>query len=1267
MKQRLILFTALFLPFAVFPRLITVKKNIYWDKAKETVVEGRAELTYLFCNSCSNDPERFFLPVSEEIVDLSAGEYIKSVRFTGITSTPVNDFSFSQAMKGEISSQLKAEFYEATDRQKNKGFVLFTPLISKNGRIEKITAYTIEIETAKTSFSTARGKKSTTFKNSSVLSNGEFYKIGVNHDGIYKLSQKYLKQQGIDIDNIDPRSIRIYGNGGGMLPEANSDFRYDDLEENSIYVSGESDGSFDKEDYVLFYGQGPNKWSFQFGDTVFRHQKHEFSDTTYYFLTVGGATNAKRLSQKNVQGSSPVNVTEFDDRDFHEVDKVNLMKSGSQWFGEVFDIQNQYSFNFSFPNIVPSSKGFLRFNFATNSRKSSSYTIKVANKTYQLPATSTTGNYALPFAASDGGSTTFNASGNVVNVDVTYNKPTASSSSKGYLDFLEVNVRRRLIMTGLQMQFRDTRSVGNSFARFRLSGASNKTKVWDITDPLNPEEHVGSFASGTKTFVNTATELREYIAFNDYDSSYAWMGLVNNQNLHGEVSYNYVIISHPRFLSAAERLADLHRNNGLSVFVTTPQRVYNEFSSGSQDIVALRDFLRMMYWRGLGTSNELMYVLMMGDGSYDNKNRIGGNTNFVPTYESFESFNPPTSYVSDDFYCLMDTNEGVWNRNELMDISIGRFPVQTEDQANKVVDKVERYMDSRAMGDWRNRVCFVGDDEDGVTHMSQADTLALRVQLTDNNYNLEKIYLDAFKQVSTPGGQRYPDAFEGIKRQVEAGVLLMNYTGHGGEVGWAHERILTMDVINNWTNKWNMPLFMTATCEFSRWDDPQRAAGGEVVLTNPNGGGIGLLTTVRLVYSSANQQLAKAFYNNIFEPINGEMPRIGDVYKNVKNSVTQLNSRNFSLLGDPALRLAYPYFNIITDSINGRPASQMDTVRALGLVEVRGHLEDLNGNKLNNFNGTIYPTVFDKEYDVESLNNDGEGIFRFKLQDKKLFRGKASVENGSFKFQFIVPKDIAYNFDQGRISYYAENQVKDAKGHEENFVIGGTDPNAADDQTGPDIEIYMNDETFVYGGITDENPVLYAKIFDEHGINMAGTGIGHDITAILDGKTDEPIILNDYYSAVINSYQEGEVRYNFEELEPGPHKLTLKVWDVYNNSSEATLEFVVEEFKEIKIDRVLNYPNPFTTNTSFWFEHNQPNTVLDVKIQIFTISGKIVKSIDQVIETSGYNQTTRNPISWNGRDEYGDKLGRGVYIYKLQVRSRRNGTMAEKIEKLVIL
>ena len=1266
MSLRSILIIFAFLPLISFSRDITVKGELYWDVAHDDIIEGKVSLDYLICDQCLTSGQKAGLPQHSRSFDLSRNEVIRSVRFTSLKTEEVTGYEFkADELAGISLNEPEVEASNGFQRDRNRGLVSFVPLIRTNGTVLKIVSYEIIVEVEYRQ--RVSNKALQTFSQNSVLSQGYWFKLGVDHDGLFKISYKFLKDKGVDVNNIDPRNIGVFGNHGAMLPRANSDARPDDLMENAIYVSGESDGSFDKGDYILFYAQGTTKWTYDNANKVWHHQVNEYSDTSYYFLTTD--QGFKRINQVTSTNSPSSIVREFDDFSFHEVDQVNLLNSGDDWLGELFDVQTSFTFTFSFPNVVSSQAATLKASVVSACKQTSNWSVSVGGKSMGISVGGAPGGYANLYAIENTGEMTFNPTSDVLNVVVNYIKPSGLSSAKGWMDYLELNARRSLSITATQLEFRDQNSLNSGFVRYDVSNAKNATVVWEVTDPFNPVQHLGSLSAGKYSFVASTDLLRSFIAVNDYDSTYHWQGQVPNQNLHADRNYDYIIVSHPRFLAAAQRLQLLHQSKGLDVVVTTPQMIYNEFSSGAQDIVAIRDYARMMYNRYLTSGGKPpKYMLFMGDGSVDNKYRISGNTNYIPTFESDESYDSRFTYVSDDFYCMLDSGEGTWvNNNELMDISVGRMPVQTLDQANAAVTKIERYISSQSMQDWRNKVCFVGDDEDGNLHMRQSNTLATAVDTLAPVYDVEKIFIDAYKEYATPGGQRYPDALEAIKRQVQNGVLIMSYTGHGGEVGWAHERILTLNEINGWTNKYSMPLFLTATCEFSRWDDPGRTSAGELVFLNPDGGGIALMTTVRLVYASGNFAIASEFFQDIFKKNNGDWPRLGDVYMDVKNGYRSDNTRNFTLLGDPALQLDYPTYNVVTTEINGNPIGVIDTIGALGLVEVKGYVADNNNAKMTSFNGIIHPTVFDKRYEVTTLNNDGAGAFHFTVQNKRLFRGKASVTAGDFSFKFVVPKDIAYNFDRGKISYYAQNQLIDAHGFTKEFVVGGTDPNAADDKKGPEIQLFMNDYNFVYGGLTDENPLFIAKVYDEHGINMAGTGIGHNITVVLDGKTDNIINLNDYYSAAVNSYQEGEVRYPFENLAPGTHKLTFKVWDVYNNSTEEVLEFVVQQYKDITLNRVLNYPNPFTTNTSFWFEHNQPNTVLDVKVQIFTVSGKVVKTIDKVVQTAGYSQNRQDPISWDGLDEYGDKLARGVYIYKLQVRSRRNNTKAEKIEKLVIL
>jgi len=760
------------------------------------------------------------------------------------------------------------------------------------------------------------------------------------------------------------------------------------------------------------------------------------------------------------------------------------------------------------------------------------------------------------------------------------------------------------------------------------------------------------------------------------------VGKVDNQNLHGIASAEMVIVTYPGFLQEANRLADHHRNHdSLDVAVVTTDQIYNEFSSGAQDVSAIRDFMRMLYERNLSSGILPRYLLLFGDGSYDNKHRMIGNTNYVVTYQSDNSLDPTSTYISDDYFGFLDTSEGYWPENStaLLDIGIGRFPVKTLAEAKAVVNKTINYAlngnnnnlsecdaGNSGFGEWRNVVTFVADDEDSNTHFTQAQQLATKVDTTYKDYNIEKIYLDSYVQTSTVGGERYIGAEDALRNRVQRGTLLLTYIGHGGEVGLAHERVLSVETINNWTNFNRLGAFLTATCEFARVDDPARNSAGELVLLNPNGGGVVLFTTTRLAFSGSNFQLSKKFFEFAFEPLNGSMPAIGDIQRLTKNGYLDSNVRNFIMLGDPAIKLAYPRWNVVTTTINNHAANlPADTVIGLNKVSVSGEIQDDNGQLMTGFNGTLIASAYDKYATLYTLaNNPSSLVAPFKVRKNVLFKGKATITNGKFNYTFVLPKEIAPLFDKGKLSYYAYNGVTDANGYYDNIIIGGGyDTSASNDHAGPQIKLYMNDEKFVSGGITNADPIVYATVSDTSGINTAGNGIGHDITIMLDNDPDKLYNANDYFSCDMNSYTRGKVSFPLTGLTDGKHTAELKVWDVFNNSAKTTVDFVVSGSKEVTLQHVYNYPNPFTTKTSFMFEHNRACVPMNVQVQILTVTGKLIKTISQNVTCDGFRY---DKIDWDGRDDYGDKIGRGVYIYRLRVKTE-DGYTADKMEKLVKL
>ena len=1094
----------------------------------------------------------------------------------------------------------------------------------------------------------------------STLASGNWYKIAVQQDGVYKITHSNLSDLGINTSNLSCNKIRIFGGGGGMLPKLNSNFRYDGLQENAIsVVDMNNNGIFESGDYILFYGQSPDRWSYNATDSRFHHQKNLFSRKTFYFITTDLGNGGKRIQSKSTPNFD-ITVNSFDDYAFHEEDLENFIKSGAQWYGEKFGLTSSYSFNFSFPNLVQSIPVYVKTAVAARSFSSSNFIIKANSTTLQsISVAQVDPYYTADYAKLSSNATTFTGNANM-EISVSYNQP--QNTSVGWLNYLELNARRQLKMSGNQMLFRDIQSVADSVnAKFVISNATSSISIWDVSKPINVRERNTDFSSNQTSFIAPTDSLKEYLAFNG-NSYYSTelIGKISNQNLHGsDNDVEYVIVSHPDFLSAANDLAQYHdQKDGIKTIVVTPQEIYNEFSSGAQDITAIRDFLRMFYKK---PSNKLKYLLLFGDASYDPLSRITNNTNFVPSYQSNNSVSPTKSYITDDYYGLLDDTEGNFT-NDLVDIGIGRFPVQTLTQANDMVRKVKNYNGEMAFGDWRNKVTFVADDgdaDDGNTHMWQADSLANIIDDNYKNINIKKIYLDAYTQESTPGGPRSPDAQNAITESVEKGSLLINYSGHGGELGWSKERILEVGQINKWENENNLPLFVTATCEFSRFDDPDRVSAGEYVLLNKDGGAIALLSTSRLVYASPNYFLNKQFVKVLFEKENGELPRLGDLFRQTKvNSGTALNNRNFTLLGDPALCLAYPDLNVSTTAIS-------DTISALEEVTISGQIEDENGNLVSNFNGLVFPTVFDKEEILNTLGQESSTPMPYRSQNNILYKGKASVSSGIFSFSFVVPKDIAYNFGSGRISYYAisEDSLLDASGYDESFTIGGTASDITADYDGPEIELFINNEQFISGGMTNEDPLLFAILNDFSGINTVGNGIGHDIVAILDEESNQSISLNDYYTADTDNYKSGKLTYPFYDLEKGHHTLHLKVWDVFNNSAEQTIDFYVTNVEDFSLSELLNYPNPFKDNTAFYFQHNRAGELLEVELQIFDLSGRMVASINENIYDNGYRV---GPINWNGTTNSGEKLGTGIYVYRFNVKAE-DGTLESKAEKLIIL
>ncbi|MDO5972166.1 type IX secretion system sortase PorU [Flavivirga aquimarina] len=1230
---------------------------------------------------------------TNELVNESSAT-INNIVYTSISKTNLKDLDLNKIPDKPIFS-LK----NSNARGKHYAFLRLSPIIKDaNGNYKKIISFQLNYKNgAITTRSSLLNKGFQTSKiiSNSVLSSGEWYRFYVDTTGVFRLSKSFLQRLGVNVNSVDPRNIKLYGHGGRMIPYSNDVAYPFDVPENAIKFVGEEDGVFNDEDHILFYAQGPKEYNEESITNI-----NCYTDITYYYINVSAGLGKRIQPFTEPSGAVNLIIDTFEEYKFHEVDETNIASLGRRWFGDEFDIDNNKTFEFDFPDLVTSEPINLRVYTAAASTTSS--TIGVTVNGTPVSTLNMGGTTSPNLASHDSVNTNVNVSSEKVEVGLNFDNQ-GNPSTKAYLDYISIEATRSLNFTGEQFQFKNSVVASTSgIGQYNMTNTSQVSEIWEVTDIYNVSNYINTEAASSLSFTSTLGSLKTFVAVtpSDYfEPKIDSETTINNQNIKGTVFQNsqgefqdvdYIIVTPNNMISEAERLAEINRTQyDLNVKVFGLDEIYNEFSSGNQDIGAIRNLIKYVYDNASTPENRIKYVCLFGDGSFDYKDRIANNTNIVPSWHSYDSFNLTSSFISDDFYGMMDTDEGTMSTSDRLDIAVGRILADTPLRAKEMVDKVASYYAKEAFGSWRNNFVVISDDVDlsweGLLQET-TDNIGNLVAQEKPFINVVKIHSDAFQQETSAGGDRYPEVTNEIVNAVDNGALVVNYFGHGGEEGLAQERILLKTDVEGFRNFCKLNCFVTVTCEYTKFDNPFRETAGEFTYWNKEAGAIGLITTTRQISvnfgitfnNNLGQYLFSYSNNDTYEDY--EYPSMAEALRLAKNDpAVSGNPQKYLVffIGDPAMKLAFPEPNIRLTEINDVPITQAtDTLKALSYVKLAGEVVDVSGNLITNYNGTLSTTIYDKFIDRQTLANDGTQLngqtirLDFETLGEIIFRGQASVKDGKFEFDFVVPKDIGIPVGFGKVSFYSKNEAlsQDQAGASINTVkIGGLNENAEEDNIGPVITLYMNDENFVSGGITNESPTLLAKMEDANGINTA-SGIGHDIVAIIDGDETNPVVLNDYYQTEVDDYKKGVVSFPFRDLEPGLHTLTLKAWDVYNNSSISEIQFIVfDEDQELVINNVLNYPNPFVNYTEFWFNHNSSEP-LDVSIQIFTVSGKLIRTINGV--TSGGIKTTSSlsrDIVWDGRDDFGDKIGKGVYIYKLTVRSNLLNKKVEKIEKLVIL
>ncbi len=1112
----------------------------------------------------------------------------------------------------------------------------------------------------------------------SVLSQGNWYKIKVPATGVYKLTYDDLQKMGIS----NPQNVKIYGYGGWILDEDFTKPYVDDLPQVSIWMSKDQ-ASFAKGDYILFYARGGIKWVYDEKLKEFVQEQNPYSknsdnsanEVAYYYVTE--SVDQSKLMQTKPSLTSGTPVTTFDDYYLHEQELVNIAETGRQFFGENFKSKTSQDFTLPLEGVT-ADPATIRYNFISKALMTAgTLSVSVNGGTVKNKFTDVTNDYYIH-------ATTINDTivrSNLQNsntLNLTYKKG-MSTDLNLYLNYIRVNYKRNLKPYGAVTLFRDKTNRGDLV--FNISEANSSMLVWDVTDNTTVQKVNTSLSGSTLMFGASNTNIHEY-ALVDVSKTIPTptiVGKVANQNLHASASTDMIIIVQPLLKSYAEQIAKLHEKDGLKSLVVTPEDIYNEFSSGNPDATAYRRFVKMFYDRSTSDENKPKYLFLFGGGVFDNRfiqsNWTDENKkSLLLTYETEESLSETASYITDDYFGFLDDSEGRTLESDKLDISIGRIPVRTQSDAQIAVDKITAYIENGNKGLWENNITLIADDaiasdhtltsERG--HMLNAESLATYITTNHPDYIVNRIYEDSYERVLEANGARYPDATTAIQNRLNNGTLALNFIGHGSTDSWTHEFLLKMADIKSMDNH-RLPLWITATCDFSRFD-ANNTSGGDAVLLNPNGGAIALFSTVRVVFIVGNTMINKNITKHLLIAKDGKAARMGDIIRNAKleNDMSKdENKLKFLLIGDPALRLDYPdqTYRVELSEMNGLPATANDlNIQALDNTIIKGHIVNQNGDVVTDFNGTLESVVFDAEQTLKTRGNTPNGAsdeiaMSYKDYTNTLFTGKVEVKNGVFEINFVTPKDILYTDGKGKMSFYAYNNEGDkkAQGSFYNYTVGGTNTNLPQETNPPIIStMFLNTSQFKNGDIVNSTPNFFADLSDDTGINLS-SAIGHNMSLTLDGLTE--IDMTPYFTNAENSTKKGGIQYRFSELEEGHHTLELRVWDVWNNSASRTIDFTVSKVLDPIIYNFEIWGNPAREQTKFVLKTNTPGTNVKVRISVYSLTGVLMS----VIEDNGGSLE----IPWNLDVNGGMRLNQGIYICVAQISI--NGKLSSiKSQKLII-
>ena len=1172
---------------------------------------------------------------------------IKNIQIQEIKSNKGLDINFNL-----IDSDPQFFIYQTKNRNKNQVVVEINPFMVKNNKLYAVKEFLIV---------SSKNYSSSELKSQKHISQDNFhpdygYRFEVKRSGIHKITGKFLSEIGMPISKVKPETLKIFGKGGKMIPLINNDdngVNYG-FSENPLKLVGMEDGVIDEDDYILFYAYGLNEWNEDSQTSINLYQ-----NKAHYIISFGGNSGLRVNTLSTLPPIENSLTSAFISVHF-EQDLVNVAKMGRKWFGDRFLHNSNKSYGFSLTNRKPETPIDIKFSAAASSINSSRFDLSVDGSIVSLNLNST---QTLTKASEGIASMSVSPSANELEFLLHFDA-SGLSSSVGYLDYISLTYNRNLFSNNEQFGFKLNSS--------KIYKSSNADSIWEILSDgtINVYESNNNdiyFESST-----SADRYHFYVANDEYLPERSYYGdIFSSPKIRTRLSNEaeYIIITRDDFVEEANRLAEHHRSNsGLKSVVLSLSEIYDDFNAGNVDIVAIRNAIRYAYINN-SLDNKPKYVCLFGDTSYDYKDRVRNNNMIVPTYHALNSFNLANSYMSDDFFAMMDNGEGDLGYYDRMDLAVGRILFDSKLGSQEMVNKSINY--SLSNGDWQNIFTILSDDPDENWEniiQERLDVLGEEVVNKRPFINLQKFHSDAYEQVVTASGNSYPSLKEAIDNQFTQGTLAINYFGHGGESGLASEKIFDIELARSLYNPAKLPLFITSTCEFSRFDNPEVYTAGEASYSNPLGGAIALISTTRQIYVTNGINYNEKIAKNLFAYGLDEYPTMSEALRLSKNEFSGTSQRRIIFfIGDPALKLSIPDGKLELTHINGSEINSLSNshkqLKALDRVNLAGEVLDENGEIQYNFDGKVFLTIYDKELVKSTLGNDGNGTFSFKSLGNIVFKGNAEVINGYWNVELIIPKDISMPLGQARISMYAvsnDNKIKKT-GFSNDLTIGGINSSPEIDTSGPDIELFFNNESFKNGDTVEKNPMLIAKFYDENGINTS-SGLGHELIAVLDGSTQNPIILNNFYSTKVGDYKYGALNYLIKDLSPGPHTISVTAWDTYNNPSTQSIDFIVSSSNSVVINNIYNTPNPFKTKTTFFIYHNKPREPIEAVVVINDMNGKTVWKHRKKLYSGS---STNSELFWNGHTNDGTLVNKGLYLCTITLNSTLSNTSYTEIHKII--